>query len=294
MAGDWIKMRGNLWDDPRVAALCDATDQSEATVIGALYWLWATADQHTEDGCMPGLTLRQIDRKTGVPGFAATLVSLGWLADDPQGVVILGFEQHNGSSAKRRAVEAQRKANSRSVSACDADTTRTNAGHDADEKRRIAELEKEREKEVEKNPPTPRKRGEDLSEGFAAFWSAYPSTPRKAAKRQCWDKWRRRGLEARWPRIVAHVKAMAASEAWRKGGGEFIPAPLVYLNQDRFDASTTSEVEVVDWRESRAGIESRGEALGLGRWDQGAFDNGRGEPFQAYRRRVLAAAECHA
>ena len=62
MAGDWIKMRGNLWDDPRIASLCDATDQPEAMVIGGLYWLWAMADQHTEDGTLPGLTLKAIDR----------------------------------------------------------------------------------------------------------------------------------------------------------------------------------------------------------------------------------------
>jgi len=131
MAGDWIKMRGNLWDDPRVARICDMTDSGEAAVIGALYWLWSTADQHTEDGCMPGLTLRQIDRKTGLQGFGAALVAVGWLADDPQGVVIQHFEEHNGTSAKRRATDAQRKANGRAVSASDADNTRTEGGQKA-------------------------------------------------------------------------------------------------------------------------------------------------------------------
>lgn len=114
MAGDWIKMRGNLWDDPRVSKLVDLTDSTEAAVIGALYWLWATADQHTEDGCMPGLTLRQIDRKTGVPGFAAAMVEIGWIRDEPQGVVLAKFEEHNGTSAKKRAVTAKRVANFRS------------------------------------------------------------------------------------------------------------------------------------------------------------------------------------
>lgn len=128
MAGDWIKMRGNLWDDPRVGAIVDATDSSEAAVVGALYWLWATADQHTEDGCMPGLTLRQIDRKTGVPGFAAALLSIGWISEAAEGIVITKFEEHNGTSAKRRATDAQRKANSRNVSASDADKQQTEAG----------------------------------------------------------------------------------------------------------------------------------------------------------------------
>lgn len=128
MAGDWIKMRGNLWDDPRVMRLCDLTDQGEAAIVGALYWLWATADQHTEDGILPGLTLRQIDRKTGVQGFAQALCDIGWLSDDPEGVRIVGFEEHNGASAKRRSLDAQRKANVRSVSASQADTAQTQGG----------------------------------------------------------------------------------------------------------------------------------------------------------------------
>ena len=110
MAGDWIKMRGNLWDDPRIARLVDMTDSSEAAVVGALYWLWATADQHTEDGIMPGLSLRQIDRKTGVQGFAAALCAIGWLVDHPEGVRIVGFVEHNGASAKKRCQTAKRVA----------------------------------------------------------------------------------------------------------------------------------------------------------------------------------------
>jgi hypothetical protein len=128
MAGDWIKMRGNLWDDPRVAALCDACDCGEAQIVGALYWLWSTADQHTEDGLMPGLTLRQIDRKTGVPGFGAALVAIGWIADGTDGVTLARFDEHNGASAKRRCSDAQRKATVRSVSASDADKPQKDDG----------------------------------------------------------------------------------------------------------------------------------------------------------------------
>lgn len=113
MSGDWIKMRGNLWDDPRVGRICDLTGCKEATAIGALYWLWATADQHTEDGCMPGLSLQQIDRKTGVKGFAAALVDVGWLVDDAAGVRIERFEEHNGKSAKKRLETARRVAKHR-------------------------------------------------------------------------------------------------------------------------------------------------------------------------------------
>lgn len=151
MAADWIKMRGNLWDDPRVSRLCDLTDQCEAAIIGGLYWLWASADQHTADGFMPGLSVRQIDRKTGVQGLGAALCEIGWIQESPDGVRIVNFEEHNGSSAKRRVMEAQRKANWRSVSASDADSERTERGHAAPDERtdrgRPAELEKEKEEE---------------------------------------------------------------------------------------------------------------------------------------------------
>ena len=110
MAGDWIKMRGNLWDDPRVARLCDLTESTEASIVGGLYWLWATADQHSEDGVMPGLTLRSIDRKTGISGFGDALCVVGWLADHPEGVRICHFEEHNGASAKSRLMTAKRVA----------------------------------------------------------------------------------------------------------------------------------------------------------------------------------------
>lgn len=113
MAGDWIKMRGNLWDDPRVARIVDMTDSSEAAVIGALYWLWATADQHTEDGLMLGLTLKSIDRKTGVIGFAEALCAVGWITDQPEGIRIVNFIEHNGSSAKNRLETAKRVAKHR-------------------------------------------------------------------------------------------------------------------------------------------------------------------------------------
>ena len=158
MAGDWIKMRGNLWDDPRVSKLCDLTDQSEAAIVGALYWLWAAADQHTEDGLMPGLTLRQIDRKTGVQGFGAALCQIGWLEDNPDGVRIVNFEDHNGTSAKRRCTDAQRKANVRNVSASDADKQQTESGQKTPNLG--AREEKRREEIIDTAPSTksPRKK----------------------------------------------------------------------------------------------------------------------------------------
>jgi hypothetical protein len=124
MAGDWIKMRSNLWDDPRVAGVCDRTGASEAQVIGALYWLWTTADQHTQDGFMGGLTTTSVNRKTAVEGFAQALIEVGWLEHAEGGLIVPRFDEHNGVSAKRRASEAKRKGSVRNVSASHADKLR--------------------------------------------------------------------------------------------------------------------------------------------------------------------------
>lgn len=111
MAGEWIKVRTNLWDDPRIGQLCELTDQGEAAVIGGLYWLWATADEHSSDGLLHGMTTRTIDRKTGVAGLGKALVTIGWLTEDENGVTVSRFEEHNGASAKQRAQTAKRVSN---------------------------------------------------------------------------------------------------------------------------------------------------------------------------------------
>ena len=226
MAGDWLKMRGNLWDDPRVNRLCDLTDSTKGPVIGALYWLWATADQHTEDGFLPGLTLRQIDRKTALQGFGAALCEIGWLQDGADGVTLIRFEEHNGASAKRRCTDAQRKASVRVVSASNADKQQTQTGQPQDEIRQPAELEKRREES--NTPPTPK--GEADPAGFAAFWEAWPSTERKSDRKKCAAKWRRCSYGDQLEAILAHVEASKATRKWREG---FDPAPLTYLNGER-------------------------------------------------------------
>ncbi|MGB4061911.1 MAG: hypothetical protein WBK26_17035 [Burkholderiaceae bacterium] len=103
-------MRSNLWDDPRVAKLCDLTDSLEGAIIGGLYWLWSTADQHSVDGRLPGLTKRQLDRKTSIKGLADALLSIGWLTSDGEELAIPHFDEHNGGSAKKRAQTARRVA----------------------------------------------------------------------------------------------------------------------------------------------------------------------------------------
>lgn len=75
----------------------------------------------------------------------------------------------------------------------------------------------------------------DKDAGFDDFWQAYPRH-RRVAKAQCLQKWRSRGLSALAPVIVEHVRRQAASEAWTKSAGLYVPMPMTYLNQSRWEA----------------------------------------------------------
>jgi hypothetical protein len=113
---NWIKMRSNLWNDTRIAKICDITNKPEREVIGGLYWIWSMADEQSTDGRLEGLSLGAIDRKTGFKGLGAALVKVGWILEDEDGVEIARFDEHNGASAKKRAVMAKASSRYRSSS----------------------------------------------------------------------------------------------------------------------------------------------------------------------------------
>lgn len=250
MAGDWIKMRGNLWDDPRVAKMVDMTDSSEAAIVGALYWLWATADQHTEDGIMEGLTLRGIDRKTGVKGFGDALVAIGWVADHPDGVRIIDFEKHNGTSAKKRCATAKRV----SVYRTGNDDVTQQALQDEHESVTSALAREEKRREENNNTPlppdggggvvfpNPKPKPGELTPGFVDFWETWPVTDRKQARGKCFDVWKKAKLEADAAVICAHVAHLKTTESWTKQDGQFVPAPLVYLQGKRWDGAIADTI----------------------------------------------------
>ena len=176
MSGDWIKMRGNLWDDPRVTAIVDATDSGEAAVVGALYWLWATADQHTEDGVMPGLSARQIDRKTGLPGFAAAVESVGWIEVLDTGIRICRFDEHNGASAKKRCQTAKRvakhKANDEQVTQKDESGNAASVTPALPRDREEKELDQKQDQKRAPSAPTPAELFPDVDPEHLRDWVA--------------------------------------------------------------------------------------------------------------------------
>ena len=107
------------------------------------------------------------------------------------------------------------------------------------------------------NPPKPPKRGLSAADAarrgiddarfeemFAEFWATYPkSCPRRVAKAKCRDKYRRlmrnkkqtlEGAEALHKEILAGIERCKRSALWTEKDGQYICAPLVFLNQKRW------------------------------------------------------------
>jgi hypothetical protein len=218
VAGDWLKMSVNLPDKPEVWQIAGMLNIDADSVVGKLLRVWAWFDAHTEDGNAVGVTYPLVDRVAGVAGFAEAMVLAGWLSQAGSVMTIPHFERHNGKTAKNRALTNERVAKHRkSNDESNADS------NDASVTKTVTREEKRREEEI---PP-----------GFVRFWESWPKSLRKEAKGKCLEAWRKANAEPIADTVVAHVDRLKHSTAWTKSGGEFIPAPLVYLNNRRWEGA---------------------------------------------------------
>ena len=75
------------------------------------------------------------------------------------------------------------------------------------------------------------------SAGFTRFWEAWPAHKYKRDRQECVKTWESKKLERLTDRIVAHVDASRDTDEWSRDGGQFIPAPLKYLRNARWETA---------------------------------------------------------
>ena len=73
------------------------------------------------------------------------------------------------------------------------------------------------------------------NELFEQFWDTYPKCKRKYNKKQCRAKFEKiENLETEFPEIIRGLELWKTSMEWTQNGGEYIPAPEVFLNGERW------------------------------------------------------------
>ena len=68
---------------------------------------------------------------------------------------------------------------------------------------------------------------------FEMFWDAYPKKVGKSAVLKAWNRLNPNG--ALFARMIAAISAAKASEQWQRENGRYIPNPLTWINQGRWD-----------------------------------------------------------
>lgn len=117
----WIKAEKDLANDPRVLRMASRLRHADVTlgsrsrlvVVGALVTLWWYADTHIrEDDTLP-IGADQIDELVGLAGFCDLMPSEWLEVVNADCVKLVDYLAHNGTTAKKRAIDQKRQERSR-------------------------------------------------------------------------------------------------------------------------------------------------------------------------------------
>jgi 3-polyprenyl-4-hydroxybenzoate decarboxylase len=139
---------------------------------------------------------------------------VGWLDQDGHNLRLPNFGYHNGETAKQRALGKNRAEKARSNAKSNAaSVTKALPEKRREEKRRVS----------------------NTNSHFEDFWSAWPKSDRKQDKAKCHEKWLDANLDELLETILTDIESKKLTRKWQDEDGKFIEAPLVYLNNRRWE-----------------------------------------------------------
>ena len=153
MAGEWFAVDCCLETKPETVEILVATGESVYVVIGRLVRLWAWAQLNSEDGSIKATTAILARVAGGDEKFWETVAETGWIELGEKTVTIAGWEKRFSQAAKRRMLDARRKADGRKADKTPHDIHSTSAVRpqsvrtDADTFRTAGGLEEKRREE---------------------------------------------------------------------------------------------------------------------------------------------------
>jgi hypothetical protein len=125
----WIKVETHTPEKAEIRHIARQCGCTKAEAFLAFFRVFVWLDEQTDDGHVEFFTPADADEIAGLKGFGEALQEVRWILFGPTGAVVSNWDRHNGQSAKRRCLDAERKRAVRSasgqVSASKADTLRT-------------------------------------------------------------------------------------------------------------------------------------------------------------------------
>ena len=109
MVGEWIKLRKDLIDSPKVIRMAELLGLDVWGIVGRLADVWGWVDGHSVDGKALTVPRAWIDRRTECEGFADAMECVGWLEGNDGSLTFPEWDQHNSYTGKARSLEAEAK-----------------------------------------------------------------------------------------------------------------------------------------------------------------------------------------
>lgn len=103
----WIKIDVDTPNKRAIVRLAADCGVSRGDAFLAFFRLYSWLDEQTADGVLFA-DPDEVDAIARLPGTAGSLARSGWLAFSPDGrLSVVNWQEHNGQSAKRRAMNAR-------------------------------------------------------------------------------------------------------------------------------------------------------------------------------------------
>ena len=249
----WIKMRTDLRTHPKVVRISSALKADTLRTLGGLLSVWSLFDAHSHDGQLAGYTTDLVDELIGWPGFAGQMKAVGWLesasAEGLQTLVIPRFDQHNGTSAKRRSMDAERKQTVRKMSASKADIERTKSGPDkireeystpivpkgTDPDTDSSNPPSDSDTVAQHETPPPEKKKGGRAALAQQIYDLYPRKVGRTAALRAIERLLAKGTVPPEDLLVTVRNYAKATATWEAGDRTYIPNPATWFNQGRYD-----------------------------------------------------------
>lgn len=203
MAADWIKMRTDLYRDPKVCLIADALMNPDGELsryvnqhcqrymtvtrnvtrnvtVGALVAVWGVARQsgrrERDDLVIRGATVSIVDDICEIPGFGDAMESVGWVRQSTEGVVFPNFFAEMNVDPVSKNAERQRRYRDRKGASASVTSNVTR-----DVTRNVTRNDRDRDRDREeksikgKDPHPPKTEPDPISEiesEFIAAWNA--------------------------------------------------------------------------------------------------------------------------
>ena len=234
MAGDWIKVEHATLDKPEVMRAAEMLGISRDAAVGLFFRFWVWLDKNLSGSCpdfVRNVSTKSLDELMQCPGFSTCLEAIGWAKFDSTQwqMSIPNAGRHNGNTAKSRALDNKRKAETRRENVRQMSGSKPDKNGTREEKRR----EEKRTTNTTTTTFAPNEISFDAERGWLnvsgkdwELWkSAYPAVDisTELSKAEAWAHSNPKNRKSNWRRFLNSWMSRAQDSARAVGGGQRQP-----------------------------------------------------------------------